>query len=91
MTIIHLSRIYSQLSTPGNRARNDGWEGLTTKTITLTLDESMMAWLQEISRSEEGIVPIQSIYQREVVFVLLDSSGEVGEFFVNCLTQGEGC
>jgi len=46
-----------------------------------------MAWLKEVCGSKEGIVPVQGIHEREIVLVLVDVLGQVGQVAGDDISQ----
>ena len=38
-----------------------------------------MAWLEEIGRRQEGVIPIEGIHKRQVILILINQCGQIRE------------
>lgn len=71
----------------GDGAGDVGWEDLTAETVGFATEEALVAGLEEVGGSEEGVITVEGVHQGEVGFVLFDGVGEVGQFGLDDVTE----
>lgn len=62
-------------------------QSLSSQTILLTSNESLVAGLQQVGRGQEGVVTVEGVHEREVVLVQVHGLSEVGELIVDHISQ----